>query len=114
MPKVRTNVRRHIHGNKKINIRVSRIQTGQTHQVKGSDNCWYPEHVERLIATCKYDGQLYRIEDTFFYNKYGHPTGWHPMVSDGYDFFVPYLSAIRDAGFHMRAGETKTITVLGR
>ena len=110
MPKIRLkNSRFH---KQDVTIKVSRQATGRTIQQKGSDGAWYTEPIERLTATCNYQGQVEQISDDLFYNRWGHVTGWHPMV--GAEFFVPYLSKIRDAGFGMHDGETKTIKVSRR
>lgn len=110
MPKIR--MKNSPYHKQDVIIKITRQATGRTIQQKGSDGAWYTEHIERLTATCMYQGHVEQISDDLFYNKYGHVTGWHPLV--GAEFFVPYLSQIRDIGFGMHAGETKTIKVSRR
>ena len=106
MPKIK--MRKH---NDSMKIVIERYQTGKHIMSRVSDG-WIDVHREGVRVKCMFKGTEYLMDDELFYNKYGNPTGWHPLDYD--DFFRPYMGKILNEIFRMRSGDIRFITVEGR
>ncbi|MDD4352599.1 MAG: hypothetical protein PHU71_06540 [Candidatus Gracilibacteria bacterium] len=91
-----------------MKIKIERYLSDKRIRARVYDG-WVETYRNGVRVTCVFGGNEYTLDDELFYNKYGHPTGWHPIVYD--EFFTPYMGRILNEVFKMQAGDVRFITV---